>query len=160
MSNNRSSEAVQLRARLNHPVIDSDGHWVEFGPQLNDYLKDIGGSKALDGFKSRPTEVWHLTIPLRERRERRLDQPVWWGMPARNTLDRATAMLPKLLYQRLAEFGFDFVVLYPSAGLRTPFISDAELRPNTCPAFHKFSPAMFQEDKNRGTPAAVLPIHT
>lgn len=107
MSNNRLSAAAQLRARLNHPVIDSDGHWVEFGPQLNDYLKEIGGSKALDGFKSRPTEVWHLTIPLRERRERRLDQPVWWGMPARNTLDRATAMLPKLLYQRLEEFGFD-----------------------------------------------------
>ena len=76
MSNNRSSKAVQLRARLNHPVIDSDGHWVEFGPQLNDYLKRIGGSKALEGFRSRPTEVWHLTIPLEERRARRLDQPI------------------------------------------------------------------------------------
>src|SRR5215471_12745231 len=72
MPNNRASAAAQVCARLSHPVIDSDGHWVEFGPQLNDYLKDIGGSKALDGFKSRPTEVWHLTIPLWERRERRL----------------------------------------------------------------------------------------
>jgi predicted TIM-barrel fold metal-dependent hydrolase len=160
MLNNRASAAAQLRARLSHPVIDSDGHWVEFGPQLNDYLKDIGGSKALDGFKSRPTEVWHLTIPLRERRERRLDQPVWWGMPARNTLDRATAMLPKLLYQRLAEFGFDFVVLYPSAGLRTPFIPDAELRQITCRAFNKFSAEMFEEYKDRVTPAAVIPMHT
>jgi predicted TIM-barrel fold metal-dependent hydrolase len=160
MSNNRSSEAVQLRARLNHPVIDSDGHWVEFGPQLNDYLKRIGGSKALEGFKSRPTEVWHLTIPLQERRERRLDQPIWWGMPARNTLDRATAMLPKLLYQRLGDFGFDFVVLYPSAGLRTPFIPDAELRQLTCRAFNTFSAELFAEYKDRMTPAAVIPMHT
>lgn len=160
MPNNRGSEAAQLRARLNHPVIDSDGHWVEFGPQLSDYLKRIGGSKALDGFKSRPTEVWHLTIPLRERRQRRLDQPIWWGMPTRNTLDRATAMLPKLLYQRLADLGFDFVVLYPSAGLRTPFIPDAELRRLTCRAFNTFSAELFEEYKDRITPAAVIPMHT
>jgi predicted TIM-barrel fold metal-dependent hydrolase len=160
MSNNRNAEAAQLRARLNHPVIDSDGHWVEFGPQLNDYLKRIGGSKALDGFKSRPTEVWHLTIQLQERRERRLDQPIWWGMPTRNTLDRATAMLPKLLYQRLADFGFDFVVLYPSAGLRAPFIPDAELRQITCRAFNTFSAELFAEYKDRVTPAAVIPMHT
>src|SRR5579883_3681381 len=108
MSNNQSLSANELRDRLNHPVIDSDGHWVEFGPQLTDYLKRVGGSRALEGFKSRPTEVWHLTIPLAERRERRLDQPVWWGTPTRNTLDRATAMLPRLLYQRLDELGFDF----------------------------------------------------
>jgi predicted TIM-barrel fold metal-dependent hydrolase len=160
MSENRSSSAAQLRAHLKHPVIDSDGHWVEFGPQLNEYLKRIGGARALDGFKSRPTEVWHLTIPLHERRERRLDQPIWWGMPTRNALDRATAMLPKLLYQRLAEFGFDFVVLYPSAGLRAPFIPDAELRQLTCRAFNTFSAELFAEYKDRLTPAAVIPMHT
>ncbi len=160
MSNNHSSDAAQLRARLNHPVIDSDGHWVEFGPQLADYLKRVGGTKALEGFKSRPTEVWHLTIPLEERRERRLDQPIWWGMPTRNTLDRATAMLPKLLYQRLEQLGFDFVVLYPSAGLRAPFIPDPELRQVTCRAFNTFSAELFQEYRDRLTPAAVIPMHT
>src|SRR5258708_39212748 len=100
------SAAAKLRARLDHPVIDSDGHWVEFGPQLNDYLKLVGGTKALEGFKSRPTEDWHLTIPLAERRERRLVAPLWWVVPTRNTLDHATSMLPQLLY----DFGFDFVV--------------------------------------------------
>jgi len=56
MATEKRSAAAQLRARLDHPVIDLDGHWVEFGPQLNDYLKLVGGSKALEGFKSRPTE--------------------------------------------------------------------------------------------------------
>jgi predicted TIM-barrel fold metal-dependent hydrolase len=160
MANNRRSEAAKLRANLNHPVIDSDGHWVEFGPQVNDYLKQVGGTKALEGFKLRPTEEWHLTIPLAERRERRLDAPIWWGVPAKNTLDHATSMLPKLLYRRLDEFGFDFVVLYPSAGLRTPFIPDAELRQAACRAFNMFSADFFREFSDRVTPAAVIPMHT
>jgi predicted TIM-barrel fold metal-dependent hydrolase len=160
MSNNRSSGAAALRARLNHPVIDSDGHWVEFGPQVLDYLKQVGGSKAVDGFKAKPSEVWHLMLPLAERRERRLDQPIWWGMPTRNTLDRATSMLPKLLYDRLDELGFDFVVLYPSAGLRVPFIADAELRRTACRAFNRFSADLFREFSDRLTPAAVIPMHT
>jgi predicted TIM-barrel fold metal-dependent hydrolase len=160
MSTSPNSGGTELRARLNHPVIDSDGHWVEFGPQLADYLKRVGGSKTLEGFKSRPTELGHLAISLAERRERRLDQPIWWGMPTRNALDRATAMLPKLLYRRLDEFGFDFVVLYPSAGLRVPFIVDAEARRLTCRAFNTFSAEIFREYRDRLTPAAVIPMHT
>jgi predicted TIM-barrel fold metal-dependent hydrolase len=152
--------ASNLRARLKHPVIDSDGHWVEFGPELSDYLKQVGGTRALDGFKSRPTEDWHLTIPLSERRERRLDMPVWWGVPTRNTLDHATSMVPQLLYQRLDELGFDFVVLYPSAGLRTPFIANAELRQITCRAFNTYSAELFAPYSDRLTPAAVIPMHT
>ena len=160
MSINRSSGAAAVRARLNHPVIDSDGHWVEFGPQVADYLRQVGGAKAVEGFNSRPTEDWHLTIPLKERRERRLDQPVWWGMPAKNTLDHATSMLPKLLYERLDDFGFDFVVLYPSMGLRVPFIVDAELRRVTCRAFNAYSADLFRDYKDRLTTAAVIPMHT
>ena len=160
MSNNRGSRAAAVRASLNHPVIDSDGHWVEFGPQVTDYLKRVGGTKAVEGFKSRPTEDWHLTIALKERRERRLDQPLWWGTPAKNTLDHATSMLPKLLYQRLDDFGFDFVVLYPTMGLRVPFIAEAELRQVTCHAFNTFSADLFREYQDRLTPVAVIPMHT
>jgi predicted TIM-barrel fold metal-dependent hydrolase len=159
MPNDRISAAA-LRARLGHPVIDSDGHWVEFGPQVIDYLRQVGGSKAVEGFKSKPAEFWHLTIPLKERRERRLDQPVWWGLPSRNTRDRATSMLPKMLYERLGEIGFDFAVLYPSAGLRVPFIADAEMRRAACRAFNNFSADLFREFSDRLTPAAVIPMHT
>jgi len=160
MPNDRGQGGAALRDRLGHPVIDSDGHWVEFGPQLFDYLKQVGGSKAVDGFKTRPSEVWHLTIPLDERRARRLDQPIWWGLPTRNTLDRATSMLPKLLYDRLEEFGFDFAVLYPSGGLRVPFIADPELRRITCRAFNTFSADLFRQFSDRLAPAAVIPMHT
>jgi predicted TIM-barrel fold metal-dependent hydrolase len=160
MSTNQASDSAALRARLSHPVIDSDGHWVEFGPQLIDYLKEVGGSQAAEGFRNRPYEGWHLTVPLKERRERRLDQPVWWGVPTRNTLDRATAMLPKLLYRRLDDMGMDFAVLYPTAGLRVPFIADEEMRKVTCRAFNRFSAEQFREFSDRLTPAAVIPMHT
>jgi len=38
----------------------------------------------------------------------RLDHPV---------IDRATAMVPRLFYERLDEFGIDFGMLYTSLGL-------------------------------------------
>jgi len=37
-------------------------------------------------------------------------------------------MMPKLLYDRLDELGLDFVVVYPTAGLRFPRISDDATR--------------------------------
>lgn len=156
----QGSESAALRARLKHPVIDSDGHWVEFGPDLMDYLKEVGGSRAAEGFRNRPYEGWHLTVPLKERRERRLDQPVWWGVPTKNTRDRATAMLPKLLYQRIDEMGLDFAVLYPTAGLRVPFIADEETRKATCRAFNRYSTEQFREFSDRLVPAAMIPMYT
>jgi predicted TIM-barrel fold metal-dependent hydrolase len=160
MSTNQGSESAALRGRLSHPVIDSDGHWVEFGPDLMDYLNEVGGSRAAEGFKNRPYEGWHLTVPLKERRERRLDQPVWWGVPTKNTLDRATSMLPKLLYQRMGEMGMDFAVLYPTAALRIPFIADEEMRKATCRAFNRYSAEQFREFRDRLTPVAMIPMYT
>ncbi|MGA8568100.1 MAG: amidohydrolase family protein [Candidatus Binataceae bacterium] len=160
MSTNQGSESAALRARLKHPVIDSDGHWVEFGPDLMDYLKEVGGSRAAEGFRNRPYEGWHLTVPLKERRERRLDQPIWWGVPTRNTLDRATSMLPKLLYQRMSDMGMDFAVLYPTAALRIPFIADEETRKATCRAFNRYSADQFREFSDRLTPVAMIPMYT
>ena len=43
-------------------------------------------------------------------------RPPWWSLPAANTLDRATAHLPRLLDERLDDLGIDFAVLYPSRG--------------------------------------------
>src|SRR5260370_19386793 len=93
MSGRQSSGSGALRARLNFPVIDSDGHWVEFGPVLLDYLKQVGGSKAVDGFKSRPTENWHLTVPLQERRDTRPERTGRWGAPT-SKHTRPAAPLP------------------------------------------------------------------
>ena len=44
MSGKLSSK--EIRKRIGHPVIDADGHWLEFGPSINDYLKEVAGQKV------------------------------------------------------------------------------------------------------------------
>ena len=41
----------------------------------------------------------------------------YWGRQTTNTRDRATAMMPRMLYDRLDELGIDFGIVYPTAGL-------------------------------------------
>jgi len=161
MSAKRDTGSAALRSRLSHPVIDADGHYLEFSPILFDYLKEVGGSHAAEGLKSMGARVIeNLKLSNDERRKDRRAIEAWWGVPAKNTLDRATALLPKLLYERLDEFGFDFTVLYPTLGLRMPFIPDAESRRVACRAFNRFLADQFREFSDRMTPAAVIPMHT
>src|SRR5215472_12824206 len=104
MSSDQLSSA-QIRARLSHPVIDSDGHWIEYFPMMLDYLRRVAGAKAADGMKTGDEIVGRiLTMSLEQRRHERRAQQSWWPFPTRNTRDRATAMIPKLLYQRMEEF--------------------------------------------------------
>src|SRR6266436_3833239 len=43
MASTSKSNSAAVRARLGHPVIDSDGHHVEYGPRIRDYIKDLAG---------------------------------------------------------------------------------------------------------------------
>jgi predicted TIM-barrel fold metal-dependent hydrolase len=152
---------AQVRARLSHSVIDADGHWVEFSPVVSEQLRRIGGDKAAEGFLSVGRGVRQsLTLSVAERRRRGLPQEAFWSSPARNTRDRATAMLPRLLYERLEELGLDFAVLYPTVGLRVPRIADDETRRATCRAFNILTAESFREFADRITPAAAIPVHT
>jgi predicted TIM-barrel fold metal-dependent hydrolase len=163
MKNNASKSAL-LRARLNHPVIDVDGHTVEFTPAFFDYLRDVGGSSVVEryraaGFGFGCAPDWYHLTPA-ERVRRRAARPPWWALPTRNTLDRATATLPKLLHERLDETGIDFTVLYPSLGLSAPYLEDEEVRRAACRAFNKLSADSYREYADRMTPAAIIPMHT
>lgn len=85
----------EIRKRIGHPVIDADGHWLEFGPAINDYMKDVAGIDAVNSFRRRGGYVQKsLTMTPEERAQTRRAQEAFWGVPAKNTLDRATAMLP------------------------------------------------------------------
>ena len=43
---------TQIRSRLKHPVVDADGHWIEYGPVFAEQMRKVGGDKAADGFLS------------------------------------------------------------------------------------------------------------
>ncbi len=48
MASISKSKSALVRERLSHPVIDSDGHQVEYGPRLRDYIKDLAGPRIAD----------------------------------------------------------------------------------------------------------------
>lgn len=157
------TRSAEVRARVGHPIIDSDGHVVEFEPALFDYIRGAGGNKILERYKSAWDTAFQFRwnhAPMAERLEFRLPRPVFWPYPAKNTYDRATAAMPKLLHRRLDEMGLDFTILNPSQGLFAPHIGDDELRRAACRGFNNYHADIFREYSDRITPAACVPMHT
>ena len=154
----RLSKSAQTRARLNHPVIDSDGHTVEFQPALQDYVRKVAGAGLAGRYRLDGAGWYRMTQEQRE--AERPWRPPWWALPTKNTLDRATATFPKLLHERLDQTGIDFAVLYPTVGLAAPHIREDELRRAICRSLNTFYADIFREYGDRLTPAAVIPMHT
>ncbi|HEV2098540.1 MAG TPA: hypothetical protein VGR45_06385, partial [Stellaceae bacterium] len=152
---------AEIRSRVNHPVIDADGHWVEYDPVFSERMRKVGGDKAADGFlAAMQTTRDSLGMSLAERRHKRIGQQGFWSRQAANTLDRATAMMPKMLYDRLDELGIDFAIIYPTAGLRFPRITDDATRRAVIRGYNIVSAEYFSGLGDRMTPAAIIPMHT
>lgn len=163
MDTHRKTASASIHERLKHPVIDADGHWIEFEPTLLDYLKQVGGPSLVDRFRREDylagLRSWTQMSP-EERRARRPTQPAWWGFPAKNSLDRATAMLPRLLYKRMPEIGLDFAVMYPTLALFFAAIKDPEVQTAAYRAHNLMAADLFRGLDDRLTPAACIPMHT
>jgi predicted TIM-barrel fold metal-dependent hydrolase len=158
---NGSTEARKLRSRLNHPIIDADGHWLEYGPVMRDEFRRIGGdaaAEALAAATDRAPSALRMSVP--ERRRRRVAMEAFWGSPSQNALDRATAMLPRLMYERLDDLGIDFCVVYPTAGLGFHRMQDTRLRRAICRAYNVFTADQFRGLEDRVIPAAIIPMYT
>src|SRR6202007_261593 len=160
MSGNGHLSPAQVHAKVKHPIVDGDGHWVEFPPVFAEKMRKVGGDKAADGFLAPRGAGEPLKMTPAERTERRIAQPNFWNRQGENTLDRATAMMPKMLYERLDEIGSDFAVIYPTAGLGLPRIKDDEVRRAVIRAYNIVSADYFRDFSDRMTPAAVIPMHT
>jgi hypothetical protein len=44
---------AEVREKLDHPVIDPDGHMMEHVPVFLQFLEEVGGSSAVERFKVR-----------------------------------------------------------------------------------------------------------
>jgi predicted TIM-barrel fold metal-dependent hydrolase len=167
MSSTAPSRSEKVRSQLNHPVIDSDGHQVNFGPAVEDYVRAIGGSDY--AVRYIPQNLRVLTGSDGERSRSRNTRPVWWIYPTANALDRATSALPRLLYERLDELGIDYTVLYPSTmGFQvyrvgsesTDRDDDPELRRVTLRATNAYRLDICREFADRMTPAVTVSMTT
>ena len=161
MTGHAHKSPAEIRAGLKHPVVDGDGHWVEYDPVFAERMRKVGGDKAADGYLAamRVTKD-ALNMTVEERQRRRVAMPGFWGRQTSKTLDRATTMMPRLLYDRLDEFGTDFAIIYPTAGLRLPRIRDDETRRAVIHAYNIVAAEYFEKLSDRLTPAAIIPMHT
>lgn len=154
------TRSAQIRARLEHPVVDADGHAIEFGPVYLDYLKQVAGPDITERFLAMLEKGGWFRMTSEERRHKRVARPSSWTLPTLNTLDRATAMLPKLFRERMDEFGLDFSVVYSTLALNITRLADEELRRATCRALNVMFADIYRDQADRMTPVAAIPAHT
>ncbi|HEU5193421.1 MAG TPA: amidohydrolase family protein, partial [Methylomirabilota bacterium] len=161
MPTSAQTEARKIRSRLHHPIIDADGHWAEFVPLMREEFRRIGGDDAVEALEATGARVpMSLGMSVAERSRRRIGQEAFWFLPTKNTLDRATAMFPRLLYERLDDLGLDFCVVYPTLGLPYHRQPVERLRRALCRAYNVFTAEQFRPFNDRIIPAAIIPVYT
>ncbi len=155
-----SHRATEIRASLKHPVIDGDGHWMEPIPVFLEYLAETGGPAMVDQLRAlwHRNQAWYRATP-EQRQHQRLRRAIWWGVTT-HTYDKATALLPALLNERLPELGIDFAIMYPSFGLTINAMEDDMLQCASARAYNRMTADMFAPYAARFAPVAILPAHT
>jgi predicted TIM-barrel fold metal-dependent hydrolase len=150
MTSHSNQTGADIRAKLNHPVVDADGHMIEATFALIDFVKQIGGADLAAKYE----KTWAPDQPGRQR------GATWIGNSGASTIDRATAMLPRLFYERMDEAGIDFAMVYGTVALSVLGLNDDEMRPVVYRALNMLYADMFQGLSDRMAPVAVIPTHT
>jgi predicted TIM-barrel fold metal-dependent hydrolase len=149
-----------IRAQLPHPVIDADGHQLEFEPLLLDYLRDVGGgqftARAQDALRS--LFGWYELTPSERRATRAVRPP--WGLQTARPDDIAACMVPALFRRNMDELGIDYAIVYPTLGVPYVRFAAPELRSAVCRAINHFYADNFSGHADRLTPAAMIPMTT
>jgi predicted TIM-barrel fold metal-dependent hydrolase len=143
---------------LAFPVVDADGHLIEYWPMLSEYIR-------AEGIETQPEElaIGYRTFQpetLEQRARTRSVQSSWWSLPAENTLDHATAMMPALLRSRLDEVGVHYAVVFPTMGLSFGHVANTELRQAACRGLNRYMAELFTGHRDRLEPAGVIPMGT
>lgn len=159
----RPSQAAEIRQHLGHPVVDADGHLLELMTVFVEYLAQSAGSAVAQRLVASPVYArWHepWVPPLSQRIATWSSQVNLWGWPTKNTLDRATATLPRLYANRLDDLGIDYSILYPSAGLFLVNLEDPEVRAAVITAYNRWVMELCSPFSDRMTAVATIPMHT
>ena len=156
-----SGNVDAIRNVIDHPIIDSDGHQIEYLPLIRDFIAEDAGEDVARQFdKMTHSAAGRVAVPSpAARRQLGFFSSGVWGLPTRNTLDRATVMLPDLMYRRLDELGIDFAVVYPTYGLMTAMPND-ELRGSLARSLNRYYADVYAGYRDRLEPVAAIPTYT
>ncbi len=139
----------EVRAKLDHPVIDADGHVVECDFAHLDFVRQLGGAEMVDRVRS-VNHAAGQTV-----------KSFWWGLlSGPRTSDRALAQLPRYMRSRMDELGIDFSHCYTTRGLSHLYLPDAETRRVSCRALNMLYAEMYADVGDRLRPVAVIPTYT
>ncbi|MDZ8224880.1 amidohydrolase family protein [Nostoc sp. ChiVER01] len=161
----KTSRSAAIKATLNYPIIDTDVHTNDFTPALEDYIAKYGGSKLVDELRKAESsrlnsksngKDWYQQTPEERQYNRTIRSP-WWARVTRNTLDLATYTLPELFYQRQAEQGSDYSVLFPNNVL-APAGASKENRQALQRAVNHYHADLYRKYSDRLTPVAGIPM--
>ena len=152
----------EIRAQLGHPVIDADGHVLEYLPAVEP--SPSGGARA-GGVRAVPGAVEPVASHHGRRQRTGGLSPAHRRArggarrPAMSAISR-TAAAPALMYERMDELGLDYAVLYPTKGFGIAGIADDDLRAGVCRGFNEFYASTYGPYADRLTTAGVVPMHT
>jgi predicted TIM-barrel fold metal-dependent hydrolase len=148
MSGHAELSGREIRAGLDHPVVDADAHIVECNFIADDYVREIGGPDIFRRWMSRPPTNG-------------VTKQMWWGQPSGiHTADRAMSMLPKYFATRMDDCGIDFAHMLSTLGIPTLYIRDEEVRQVGCRALNTMFADMFKDVADRIRPVALVPTFT
>ena len=115
-----STDDVQLKARLDHPIVDADAHQLEVVPgavRVPPRGRRARDAREVDRAREpRPAHVPHDARASASTTGRRCR--CGGRCRPRTPSTAAPPTLPRLLYERLDEIGLDFTIVYP--GTRPP----------------------------------------
>jgi predicted TIM-barrel fold metal-dependent hydrolase len=156
------SSGADIHRQLGYPVIDIDGHLLEHLPAVVPHLREHLSQGLFDRYAAGEFSPL-LSVPAGNNAERtpsRAPQVGWWGVPTRNTLDRATCMIPGLLHERMDELGLDLSVLYPTVGFGIAGLADEELRRGLCAGWNSYLAEVIAPWRDRLRVAGIIPMHS
>lgn len=162
----KTSRSAAIKATLDYPAIDTDVHTNDFTPALEDYIANYGGAKLVDELRKAESsrlnsksegKDWYQQTP-EERQYNRTVRSPWWARVTRNTLDLATYTLPELFYERQAEQGSDYSVLFPNNVLAPTGVS-SDNRQALQRAVNHYHADLYRKYSDRLTPVAGIPMN-
>jgi predicted TIM-barrel fold metal-dependent hydrolase len=123
---------------------------VEAPATILDYVKQVAGPEVAARYNETVRRPGFEKV-----------RGVFWGMPSGpHTLDRVTAMLPKLYAERLSNAGIDYGVMYSTELLRLMHVRNDEMRQAGHRALNTMLADIFSDVTDRLTPSAGIPMYS